>query len=115
MSKKIRQHSEYFRTVSLSGRKSCPNCSVKLAMGEQVWSWGNYVRAKWYTVQYFCKECFSEGYSNPKQRLIEHAKPCGCTFNLIGYRGEKLPAWLTLETNDNVEYLNYVESERKKA
>ena len=56
---KVREHNEYFRTVSLSNRKSCPNCSVKLAMGEQIWSWGNYVRAKWYTVQYFCCNCFA--------------------------------------------------------
>lgn len=97
---KVREHNEYFRTVSLGNRKSCPNCSTKLPYGEQIWSWGNYVRVKWITVQYFCCNCFANGYHNPKQRLIDHAGPCGCTFNLIGYRGEKLPAWLTLEESN---------------
>lgn len=89
---KVKVHNEYFRTVSLSKRKSCPSCHAKLLPAEQIWSWGNYVSARWYTVQYFCKQCWDEC----QQRLIAHAQPCGCTFQLIAYHGDKLPAWLTL-------------------
>lgn len=101
---KVRIHNEYFRTVSMGNRKSCPNCHYKLGQGESIYSWGEYTRAKWYTVQYFCKTCWDTSYSQcPKKRLIEHAKPCGCEFNLVGYQGEKLPSWLTLETEENTQ------------
>jgi hypothetical protein len=89
---KQRQHNEYFRTVSLGGRKSCPSCYKKLLPNESIWSWGQYVRAKWNTVKYFCRECFDP----IRADLNEHTGGCGCVVNLIGYRGEKLPLWLTL-------------------
>ena len=38
-----------------------------------------------------------------KQRLQAHSDPCGCIFELVGYGGEKLPAWLTLDGVQRVE------------
>ena len=93
---KVREHSEYFRPVSCGKRKSCPNCGEKLLPGENIWSWGEYNHVRWYTVQYFCKSCFDTPYKGVKQKLLDHSAPCGCTFNLVGYRREKLPDWLTL-------------------
>ena len=97
MATKVREHNEYFRTVSLSKRKSCQNCGEKLPPNEQIWSWGEYQNGKWYTVQYFCINCWDKGYHNPKERLIEHRRPCGCIFNLKGKSGRNLPHWLTLD------------------
>ena len=93
---KQRVHSEYFRTVSLGKRKSCPSCGEKLLPSESIWSWGEYFRGTWGTVDYFCKQCFDLPYRGVKQRLQAHSDPCGCIFELRGYRGEKLPQWLTL-------------------
>lgn len=91
---KPRVHNEYFRTVLLGGRKSCPYCKVKLESGEKVWSWGEYVRAKWYTVRYLCKAC----YPSARELLVQHSKgACQCTIVLQRYGAEQLPAWLTLE------------------
>lgn len=88
-----RSHNEWFRTVSLGGRKSCPGCGEKLESGESIWSWGEYLRAKWRTVKHFCKKCYPEQVQKP---LLSHTGGCGCTVNLCG-RGERLPTWLTLE------------------
>ena len=93
---KQRVHSEYFRTVSLGKRKSCPHCGQKLLPGEAIWSWGEYIHGTWGTVDHFCKMCFDNPYRGVKQRLQAHSDPCGCTFQLVGYQGEKLPTWLTL-------------------
>lgn len=90
-----REHNEHFRSVSLGGRKSCPCCSAKLAPGEKIWSWGQYLRAKWFTVMHFCKECFPD---RVQHDLNSHTAGCGCTVNLVMYQGEKRPTWLTLET-----------------
>ena len=90
---KPRVHNEYFRTVSLGGRKSCPYCKAKLEREESIWSWGEYVRGKWYTVRYLCKLCFPA----IQQQLVGHSKPCGCEIVLQRYGAERLPAWLTLE------------------
>jgi hypothetical protein len=86
-------HHEYFRTVSLGGRKSCPCCKAKLSESEQIWSWGEYQRGKWYTVQHFCRACWVE----VENRLQAHAFQCRCSFRLVGYGGEHLPVWLSLE------------------
>lgn len=88
---KQRSHNEWFRSVSLGGRKSCPSCGVKLN-GEKVWSWGEYVRAKWHTVLHFCKACFQDRVKGP---LTDHVGGCGCDVVLRG-QGESLPDWLTL-------------------
>lgn len=87
---RVREHNEYFRSVSMNNRKSCPNCRAKLE-GEKIWSWGEYVYGRWNTVKYFCKECFSKEVSGP---LGSHTDSCGCSVNLIGYNGETLPEWL---------------------
>lgn len=97
-----RIHNEYFRTVSLGNRRSCPACSEKLAAGESVWSWGEYVHGKWRTVTYFCRTCWSrDPYSSPQARLLAHKAPCGCAFQLIAYGGSRLPAWLSLDTQED--------------
>lgn len=83
-------HNEWFRPVSLGNRKSCPNCKVKLT--GSIWSWGEYVRAKWRTIQYFCEDCFP----SINKLLIDHSKDCGCNFALKGYNCS-LPEWLNLE------------------
>ena len=96
MATKMRIHREWFRTVSLGNRKSCPNCKETLPQGEKIWSWGQYVRAKWQTIQYCCGDCFP---TDVIPRLREHAAGCGCTFALevkLGF-DEVRPAWLTLE------------------
>jgi hypothetical protein len=97
---KVREHNEWFRTVSLGDRKSCPTCSKKLPKGESVWSWGEYVRARWRTVMHFCVECFPTHVQVP---LTDHVDGCGCKINLVGYGGEKLPAWLTLLVTTRTE------------
>lgn len=89
---KVRTHNEWFRPVSLGNRKSCPTCCLKLLPEESVWSWGEYVRAKWRTVAYFCKQCFESRVRTP---LVAHGGDCGCEINLVGYHC-KLPDWLAL-------------------
>lgn len=89
-----RNHNEWFRTVSLGGRKSCPTCREKLEPGESIWTWGEYVCAKWRNVKHFCKLCFSEQVQKP---LLAHAGDCGCSITLQIKDWER-PAWLTLET-----------------
>lgn len=76
-----------------SRRKSCPTCKAKLPPGEWVWSWGEYINAKWNTVTHFCINCFHE---ECQVRLNAHREECGCTFNLVAYGGDPLPDWLTL-------------------
>lgn len=79
-----------------SRRKSCPHCGTKLEPDEWVWSWGEYVNAKWNTVMHFCKTCFP---LYVKDRLLDHRNDCGCDFNLIAYGGDQLPDWLLLPPN----------------
>lgn len=88
-----RRHNEHFCTVSLGGRKSCPTCNRKLPDGESVWSWGEYVRARWRTVLHFCVQCYD---AEVKRPLLAHAGPCGCEIVLCSYQGERLPDWLNL-------------------
>lgn len=89
---KTRTHNEWFRTVKLGGRKSCPNCKEKL-QGESIWSWGQYQCAKWKTVTHFCRNCYA---SRVKTPLQGHTKDCGCNVQLVPYGGEHLPEWLTI-------------------
>lgn len=93
MSTRPRQHNEWFRTVSLGGRKSCPECLSKLEPGEFIWSHGEYVRAKWRTVTHFCKNCFDY---KVRGALVAHTSGCGCTVNLCQKGPEPLPDWLSL-------------------
>ena len=81
-----RVHNEWFRRIE---KRSCP-CGAKKV---EVWSWGEYLLGKWRTVEHFCQRCFEP----IRVKLVEHAKPCGCRFELIGYGGQKLPGWLSLD------------------
>lgn len=90
----VRVHNEWFMPVSLRHRKSCPTCRQKLPQGESIYAWGEYQRARWYTVMYFCVQCFA---SEVIPRLTDHAKGCGCTFQLNARSGYTLPHWLTLD------------------
>lgn len=87
---KQRSHNEYFKVVSLGHRKSCPTCHAKLGENEHVWSWGEYVRANWRTVKYFCKECF---HKEVVSLLLEHSCSCHCVINLV-VRERDVPEWL---------------------
>lgn len=90
---KNRVHNEWFRPVSCGGRKSCPNCKAKLAPGESIWSWGNYVIAKWRTIMHFCKDCFP---NDVAKKLTDHTDECGCSVQFIT-KGAPRPEWLTVE------------------
>lgn len=112
---KQRTHNEYFRPVNLqavyedatnalgqiyrrlvgwaSSRKSCPNCKAKLAPYEYVWSWGEYIHGRWFTVTHFCRECYPV---EVKGKLQEHTANCGCKVQLVG-KGCNLPVWLQLD------------------
>ncbi len=48
---KDRIHHEWFRTVT---ETTC-ECGARRT---EVWSWGEYVRARWNTVNHFCRRCF---------------------------------------------------------
>lgn len=91
--KKIRQHNEWFRPVSLNNRKSCPCCKTKLTQGELIWSWGEYRYAKWRTVKHFCRQCFIKEVQTP---LLSHGSDCGCQINLI-VMSLDTPDWLSLQ------------------
>lgn len=90
---KQRNHNEWFRPVSCGGRKSCPKCQAKLGKNESIWSWGNYINAKWHTITYFCKECFQ---TRVADHLLEHAGECGCSITLVMYHADQ-PRWLRLK------------------
>ena len=90
---KLRNHNEWFTTVSLGGRKSCPLCKAKLGPREWIWSWGEYVRGKWRTVKHFCKECYPEEVRKP---LLRHTEECGCNVTIVVKHAVR-PEWLELE------------------
>lgn len=98
---KARNHNEWFRTVGLGGRKSCPCCDTKLEAGEQIWSWGEYVRGKWQTVKHFCKSCFQ---AEVADKLRDHQAECDCNITLVA-KGCRLPEWLTLKLDCDCDSL----------
>lgn len=87
---KQRNHNEWFRIVSLGNRKSCPSCKAKLSSGESLWSWGEYVYAKWRTITHFRKECWPD----IRDQLNQHTGDCGCTVTLVVK--DPQPEWMTL-------------------
>jgi hypothetical protein len=91
---KVKTHNEWFRDVSLGGRKSCPTCKTKNA--GQLYSWGEYHAVRWYTVKHFCQYCFVKEVKTP---LLQHIDPCGCVVELQykGGWGKEKPVWLTLD------------------
>ncbi len=82
----------YIRTVSLNNRKSCPTCSQKLD-GRLIYSAGEYVNAKWNTIQHFCELCFSTNLEKDcdvfKAKLVRD-------IAFVPYQGTKIPDWLRL-------------------
>lgn len=90
--KKQRIHREWFQQVSLGHRKSCPECKAKLEQGESIWSWGEYINAKFRSIQYVCKSCWPD----VQAKLQNHASNCGCTFELVTRWGVTQPAWMQL-------------------
>jgi hypothetical protein len=88
---KPRVHKVWFTPVSRKGRKSCSNCHVKLPQGELIYSCFEYHNVCQRHIQDFCVNCWD----GVRKRLKEHSKPCGCTFELVGYHCT-LPQWLTL-------------------
>ena len=97
---KQRIHTEYFRIVSLGGRKSCPNCLTKVKAEKSLWSWGEYQYGKWHTVKHFCSACFQ---SEIQPALIQHADPCGCMFELR-VKSQSVPTWLTVPGMNTVRW-----------
>ena len=82
---KQRVHREWFRPLT----KTTCDCGQR---NVQVWSWGNYIRARWNTVKHFCQGCFNDQVVSD---LRKHTGECGCTIQLVPYHCQ-LPAWLTL-------------------
>lgn len=76
----------YLRTVSLNNRKTCPTCKIKLEKDESIYSSGEYIRAKWRNIEFFCFNCFKEF----NEKLVT-------LFGKIeykSYRGCKIPIWI---------------------
>lgn len=97
-------HNEWFQPVAkqaYGGGSRCP-CGLsrtdrtKLGLDPQMYSWGNYIATRWVNVGYCCQGCFL---ARVIPRLITHALPCGCTFQLQGRRGHPLPPWIKLPDN----------------
>jgi len=82
----------YIRTVSLNNRKSCPTCSQKLD-GRLIYSAGEYVNAKWNTIQHFCELCFS---TNLKKDCDVFKAKLVRDIAFVPYQGTKIPDWLRL-------------------
>lgn len=97
MDQTTRKHNEWFKTISLGNRKSCPTCGTKLDPGESIWTWGEYVRAKFRKITHFCKHCYQR---EVVTRLDTHAEHCGCEFEFQSQSGP-LPEWLTYEKELN--------------
>ena len=97
---KVRVHSEWFQTT-VAMRCDCgSNRKSRLAAGHdlQVYIWGEYAYAgKWRTVQKVCQSCWPDVI----QKLRQHARPCGCTFQLQPRSGYRLASWMTLPADFN--------------
>jgi hypothetical protein len=95
--KKIRHHNEFFRSIALGNRKSCPTCHVRLD-GYPILSWGEYQHARWYTVSHFCRACIKPSVLD---RLASHAGPCGCIVDFqwkgVGPHPDYLPTQINEE------------------
>lgn len=89
---KQRLHREWFRAVELGGRKSCPTCHAKLEPKEWIWSWGQFINAKFRLIRYCCKSCWKTVQSD----LYKHARDCGCSFELVAKHAPK-PSWMMFD------------------
>lgn len=75
----------YVRTVKLNNRKICPTCLNKLE-NELIYFSGEYIRAKWNTIGYFCIRCFDE--------LNLRLKNLFFSIEYKAYSGTKLPEFI---------------------
>jgi hypothetical protein len=96
-----RIHNEWFQDT-VAGKCSCGSTKrSRLQAGQDttVWIWGEYHIGKWRRINTVCESCFDR-YIIP--RLVQHAKPCGCTFQLNARSGHgHLPSWIRLPDNFN--------------
>lgn len=83
---KVRVHNEYFMPLV----KTTCECGEKRT---KVYAHGEYIRARWHTVQHFCQTCFVERVQN---QLVTHAGSCGCEFNLTARSGHSIPSWIKM-------------------
>lgn len=82
---------------STSSRKSCPACKAKLEPNEFIWSWGEYVNARFRSITHFCKSCFKVNVLDP---MAKHTDECGCRIEFRRRGSIPMPAWLTLPETD---------------
>jgi hypothetical protein len=99
-------HNEWFQPVqkqAYRGGSRCP-CGMNKAdrilarLDPTMYSWGNYIATRWNNVSYCCENCFQDRII---PRLIKHAIPCGCTFELNARNGYSLPHWIKLPDTFN--------------
>ena len=84
---KQRVHNEWFNKVKAT---TC-ECGTKKT---EVWTWGEYVNARFRAILRCCAACFKE---RVLPRLKAHTDDCGCTFELKPTTGSgPLPAWISL-------------------
>lgn len=87
----------YVRTV-MPKRKSCPACLKKLPTNEAIYSYGEYIRAKWNTFTYGCVNCFD---TCAKPMMVKYKNETGREINIIGYQGAQIPEWLKLDSTQD--------------
>lgn len=77
----------YFRPVKPG---TCP-CGARRA---ELWSMGEYIRAKWHTVDHFCPGCFATRILGRVVRTwrMNNTRP----LEFVGYHCS-LPSWITLD------------------
>jgi len=82
----------YIRSVSLGRRKTCPTCHSKLG-NEKIYSAGEYIGVNWRNVaDYFCISCFDRLKDIINIFQIKNSRK----VEILPYRGEEIPTWLTL-------------------
>lgn len=82
----LENHTEWFKSVNLRGKRCCPTCAMNLPRGEKVWSWGIInSKGKWNNIKHFCVWCFE----------VE-VKPSISMHNVFvrGFKDEGLPDWM---------------------
>lgn len=86
----LRIHNEWFQPLV---KRNCP-CGQK---GVDCFAWGEYVSAKWRTVEHFCKDCFARRVLG---RLKVHAAECGCVFQVQARSGYRIPNWIQIPSQE---------------
>lgn len=80
-----RVHREWFNMLV---KTKCPDCGTR---NTTVYSWGEYVRAKYRAVRYFCDS--PECHTPIVEALKQHQRECGCQFELVG-KNCQVPSYL---------------------